>query len=52
MLFRPRAVSIHIVVVGCAGIFHLVDRLLHVAMGLVQIVPVTNPLGNQEKLDF
>jgi len=46
MLFRPHAMPTHIVVVGCAGNFHLVDRFLHMAVASFQVMPVMNPLGD------
>jgi hypothetical protein len=42
ILFRLGAMSGHVVVIGCAGSFHLVDRFLHVIMDFLQVVPVVN----------
>jgi hypothetical protein len=47
MLFRLRAMPLHIVVVGGAGHFQLMDRFVHVVMDLVQVMPVTNLIGNR-----
>src|ERR1039458_501960 len=48
MLFRLRAMPSHIVVVRFAGVVQLFDRLLHVFMDRIQIVPVTNLIGNRD----
>ena len=48
ILFRPGAMSGHVVVIGCAGIFHLVDRFLYVVMDFFQIVPIVNLIGNRD----
>lgn len=42
MLFRFRAMSCHIVVVGGAGIFHFVDGFFYVVVDGFQIVPVAS----------
>jgi hypothetical protein len=42
MLFRLSAMSLHIVVVGCADGFHLMDRVFQVLTDRLQVVPVTN----------
>ena len=36
------AVSCHVIVVGFAGVFHLVDRFNNVVVNAVQIVPVVH----------
>jgi hypothetical protein len=48
ILFRPGAMSSHVIVIGCAGIFHFVDRFLYVVMDFLQIVPVVNLVGNRD----
>src|SRR5580692_103256 len=48
ILFRLGAMSGHVVVVGCASVFHLVDGLLYVVMDFFQIVPVMNLVGNRD----
>ncbi len=48
MLFRLRAMPSHIVVVSGAGMVHFMDRFLYVVMDRVQIVPVTNSIGNRD----
>jgi Asp/Glu/hydantoin racemase len=48
MLFRLRAMPSHIVMVGCAGLVHLMDCLSHVFLDPLQIVPVMNPIGDRD----
>jgi hypothetical protein len=46
MLFCPQAMPTHIVVVGCASSFHLLDRFLHMVLASFQVMPIMNPLGD------
>src|ERR1017187_433928 len=48
MLFRLRAMPSHIVMVGCAGLVHLMDCLSHVFLDPLQVVPVMNLIGNRD----
>ena len=48
MLFGLRAVALHIVMVGGAGMIHLSDGFIHVVVDSIQIVPVVNSFGNRD----
>jgi hypothetical protein len=47
MLFRLCAMPSHIVMVGGAGHFQFMDRFVHMVMDLVQVMPVTNLIGDR-----
>jgi hypothetical protein len=46
MLFCFRTMSLHIVVVRCAGAIHLMDGFYHVVVDCVQVMPIVNPIGD------
>jgi hypothetical protein len=41
------AVALHVVMVGCASLFHFVDRFKNVLVNIIEVVPIVNLSRNQ-----